>query len=110
VRRWKTKSASRWDEAPAGYERLHLPDEAPAAGRRAPVFRMYEGDIVISAITLAELQYGVEADPAHRQQNEQALAALLEDIRVVPFDQAAAQAYGPVRLATRERKRTRWTS
>jgi tRNA(fMet)-specific endonuclease VapC len=66
---------------------------------------MYEGDIVISAITLAELQYGVEADPAHRQQNEQALAALLEDIRVVPFDQAAAQAYGPVRLATRERKR-----
>jgi tRNA(fMet)-specific endonuclease VapC len=65
----------------------------------------YQGDIAISAITLAELEYGVEADTGHRQQNEAALAAMLEDIRVVPFDQAAARAYGQVRLAARERTR-----
>jgi tRNA(fMet)-specific endonuclease VapC len=77
--------------------------QPPSVARRFG--ECYEGDIAISAITLAELEYGVEANPGNRQQNEAALAALLEDIRVVPFDQAAARAYGPARLATRERKR-----
>lgn len=65
----------------------------------------YEGDVVISAITLAELEYGVVADPLHQVQNTAALRALLEDIHVVAFDTAAARAYGPVRYSTRERKR-----
>lgn len=64
----------------------------------------YVGDVVISAITLAELEFGVLAahDPVRERSN---LAALLEDIPVLPFDGAAATAYGVVRLATRDRKR-----
>jgi tRNA(fMet)-specific endonuclease VapC len=58
----------------------------------------------MSAITYAELEYGVaaSADPAREQAN---LTALAEDIRVAPFDAAAGAAYEPIRLATRETKR-----
>jgi len=62
------------------------------------------GDVVMSAITYAELEYGaaVSADPAREQAN---LAALTEDIPVVAFDAAAGVAYGSIRLAPRESKR-----
>lgn len=62
------------------------------------------GDVVMSAITYAELEYGVEMSE-HRAREQRNLAALIEDIPVAPFDAAAAQAYGPIRKATRERKR-----
>ena len=66
--------------------------------------RCYVGDVVMSAITFAELQYGVEvsADPERERAN---LASLSEDIPVAPFDAAAAVAYGPIRLATRESRK-----
>lgn len=64
----------------------------------------YVGDVVMSAITYAELEYGV-AVSAGRAREKRNLAALIEDIPVVPFDAAAAVAYGPVREATRERKK-----
>ncbi|OMG69758.1 type II toxin-antitoxin system VapC family toxin [Burkholderia ubonensis] len=66
--------------------------------------RYYVGDVVMSAITYAELEYGVAvcANPDRERRN---LAALIEDIPVSPFDVAAARAYGPVREATRERKK-----
>lgn len=64
----------------------------------------YVGDVVMSAITYAELEYGV-AVSANRAREKRNLAALIEDIPVVPFDAAAASAYGPVREATRERKK-----
>ncbi len=59
------------------------------------------GDVVMSAITYAELQYGVaaSADPKRERAN---LENLIEDIPVVPFDAAVATAYGPIRVATRE--------
>jgi tRNA(fMet)-specific endonuclease VapC len=59
------------------------------------------GDVVMSAITYAELQYGVtaSADPKRERAN---LENLVEDIPVAPFDGAAAIAYGPIRLATRD--------
>jgi tRNA(fMet)-specific endonuclease VapC len=64
----------------------------------------YVGDVVMSAVTYAELDYGVSAceNKARERRN---LAALIDDIPVAPFDVAAAQAYGPVREATRERKK-----
>ena len=64
----------------------------------------YVGDVVMSAITYAELEYGVavSGNPAREQAN---LAALIEDIPVVAFDAAAGVAYGPIRLATRESKK-----
>jgi len=64
----------------------------------------YVGDVVISAITYAELVYGVavSADPERQRIN---LASLIEDIPVLPFDDAAGFAYGPIRLATRDSKK-----
>lgn len=64
----------------------------------------YAGDVVISAITYAELVYGVEMS-THPERELAHLSSLIEDIPVMPFDVAAANAYGPVRLATREAKR-----
>jgi tRNA(fMet)-specific endonuclease VapC len=62
------------------------------------------GDVVMSAITHAELGYGVAAAP-DVQQARAALADLIEDIPVLPFDAAAGQAYGPIRLATRDSRK-----
>lgn len=64
----------------------------------------YRGEVVISAITLTELQYGVECS-TEKERNQHALALLLEDIPAVPFDVSAASAYGIIRAATRDRKR-----
>jgi tRNA(fMet)-specific endonuclease VapC len=63
----------------------------------------YVGDVVISAITYAELEYGVamSANPEKERLN---LASLVEDIKVVPFDKVTGIAYGPIRVATRESK------
>ncbi|HEV3425552.1 MAG TPA: type II toxin-antitoxin system VapC family toxin [Paraburkholderia sp.] len=64
----------------------------------------FVGDVVMSAITFAELEYGVTVS-ASRARERRNLAALIEDIPVQPFDSAAASAYGPIREATRERKK-----
>lgn len=58
------------------------------------------GDVVMSAITYAELEYGVAASQ-NPELNLRELHALVEDIQVVPFDQSAGTAYGPIRMATR---------
>ena len=60
--------------------------------------------VSVSAVTVAELQHGV-AKSARPEQNALALAAFLAPIRVEPFDDAAAAAYGMVR-ATLERSGT----
>jgi Predicted nucleic acid-binding protein, contains PIN domain len=64
----------------------------------------YVGDVVMSAITFAELEYGVAAcaDPARERAN---LDSLVEDVPVAPFDAAAGFAYGAVRFATRDSKK-----
>jgi len=64
----------------------------------------YVGDVVMSAITYAELEYGVvvAADPERERAN---LTALIEDIPVVAFDATAGAAYGPIRQASRENKK-----
>jgi len=64
----------------------------------------YVGDVVMSSITYAELEYGVAvaADPDQERMN---LANLVEDIQVVPFDAPAGVAYGRIRLATRDIKK-----
>ena len=65
--------------------------------------KCYVGDVVISAITYAELEYGVARsfNPEKEQQN---LFNLIQDIKVVPFDSDASVAYGPIRLATGDSK------
>jgi tRNA(fMet)-specific endonuclease VapC len=64
----------------------------------------FVGDVVISAITYAELEYGVRVS-ANRARERRNLAALIEDIPVEPFDANAAIAYGPVRETTQKRKK-----
>lgn len=64
----------------------------------------YVGDVVMSAITFAELEYGVSV-AANPEQERTRLDSLVEDIPVAPFDAAAAMAYGPIRQATRDRKK-----
>ena len=60
------------------------------------------GDVVMSAITYAELEYGASVS-AHPRRDRAHLAALIEDIPVAAFDAAAGAAYGPIRRASRER-------
>lgn len=63
----------------------------------------YVGDVVISAITLAELEFGVAGSGEFRDRNQVLLDSLLEDIVVAPFDNKAARAYGPLRAEHRAR-------
>lgn len=67
--------------------------------------QLQRGDVAMSMVTLAELRAGVEMHTATRQQNEQALAALLEDIPALPFAEEAALHYGILRAAVRDRQR-----
>jgi tRNA(fMet)-specific endonuclease VapC len=78
--------------------------QPPAVARRFAECR--QGDVVISAITLAELEYGVRASgEANRQQNRQALDALVELIPSVAFDAPAAAMYAEVRAVIPDRRR-----
>jgi tRNA(fMet)-specific endonuclease VapC len=66
----------------------------------------FVGDVVISAVTLAELEFGIAcSSPAVQDENRSALDSVLEDIQVAPFDTYAARAYGPIRAAYKDRKR-----
>jgi tRNA(fMet)-specific endonuclease VapC len=62
------------------------------------------GEVVMSAITYAELEFGVaaSANPALEREN---LAALIEGIQVAAFDGLAGVAYGHIRMATRESRK-----
>lgn len=64
----------------------------------------YVGDVVMSAITYAELEYGVAAC-ANPQLESENLAELIKYILVAPFDASAGVAYGPIRMATRDSKK-----
>ena len=50
----------------------------------------------VSAITVAELQYGVEKS-AHPAQNQQALDFFLLPLTILPFDEGVAATYGQIR-------------
>ena len=80
---------------------IHLIRERPAT----VVERIQEyavGDIGISVITLAELEYGVSKS-ARPAQNKQALDRFVEPLMVPDFDRPATVAYGKLR-ATLEKK------
>ncbi|OYU31468.1 MAG: VapC toxin family PIN domain ribonuclease [Comamonadaceae bacterium PBBC2] len=65
----------------------------------------FVGDVVISAITLAELEFGVACSGEAQAHNQAMLDSLLEDIVVTPFEASAARAYGPLRAANRDRQK-----
>ena len=53
-------------------------------------------DLCISAITLAELEYGV-CNSSRPAQNQLALMAFLSQLQVMPFGSEAARDYGDIR-------------
>lgn len=82
------------------YLMKHQPEQV-----RARFAECFVGDVVISAITLAELEFGVACSGTSRARNQAALDGLLEDILVAPFEARAARACGPLRAANRERNK-----
>jgi len=56
----------------------------------------HDGELLTSAINLVELQRGIWKDPAHAASRQAKLAELLRNIVVLPFDTAAAEAYGQI--------------
>lgn len=72
---------------------------------RARFAECFVGDVVISAITLAELEFGIACSGESQARNQAALDSLLEDLLVAPFEARAARAYGPLRAANRERNK-----
>ena len=84
---------------------IHLIQKHPATVL-AHFQALQQGDVVMSAITYAELRYGVErCDAAMRKAADRALRGLIEDIPVLPFDAESGDAYGVLRAAVRDRKR-----
>ena len=68
-------------------------------------FRFFPvGDIGISAITLAELEYGV-AKSAQPKKNREALEAFISALEVAPFDRHATEAYGKIKATLEKRGR-----
>ena len=55
-----------------------------------------QGEVVVSAITLAELRFGIAASK-RRDFNQTRLELFLASFEVVPFDEHAAAAYGSLR-------------
>ena len=83
------------------YLMKHQPPEV-----RERFAQCFVGDVVISAVTLAELEFGIAcSSTAVQESNRSALGSLLEDILVAPFDAQAAKAYGPIRTAYKDRNR-----
>ena len=56
----------------------------------------HDGAILLSALSLAELQRGLHNIPAYTSLRRLRLEVLIEHIPVLPFDAAAAQAYGQI--------------
>lgn len=54
-------------------------------------------DMCISAITMAELEFGI-CNSSKPEQNRLALAMFLSGIEIAPFDKKAAEEYGKIRF------------
>jgi tRNA(fMet)-specific endonuclease VapC len=54
------------------------------------------GEVAVSSVTVAELQYGVYKS-SRPERNQEALAEFLLPLEVVPFDESAAAHYGEIR-------------
>ena len=56
----------------------------------------YSGSVLISALTLAELQRGIYKTPEHAALRLARMGVLLRHMPVLPFDATAAEAYGRI--------------
>jgi tRNA(fMet)-specific endonuclease VapC len=67
--------------------------------------QLKEGDAVMSVVTYAELRAGLEMQETNRAHDENVLTLLAHRIPPLPFDATAAENYGVLRAAVRERSR-----
>ncbi|TWB34105.1 type II toxin-antitoxin system VapC family toxin [Nitrospirillum pindoramense] len=56
----------------------------------------HSGAVLLSALSLAELQRGLYKDPVYTGLRQARLNILLPHIPILPFDAAAAEAYGQI--------------
>ena len=76
--------------------------------KRKPIYALQKfskyqvGDIGISAVTLAELRYGVSKSQ-HQAKNQAALDEFMLPLEVAAFDERATAAYGVLRAALEKR-------
>lgn len=54
-------------------------------------------DMAISAITIAEILYGIEKSPTRKKERREKLDAIRSELELVPFDILAAEEYGIIR-------------
>jgi tRNA(fMet)-specific endonuclease VapC len=59
-------------------------------------FDEHVGAVMLSTLSLAELQRGLFKNPANTVVRQERLKTILEHIQVLPFDTAAAEAYGQI--------------
>ena len=79
------------------YLMQHSPPQLQARFKKLRV-----GDAVMSAITYAELRFGLQANPSTAAHNHAVLESLVDDLPVMPFAAAEAESYG--NLATQSRQ------
>jgi tRNA(fMet)-specific endonuclease VapC len=56
----------------------------------------HDGEVLLSALSLAELQRGIYKHAAHTALRRARAEVLLRGIPILPFDAAAAEAYGQI--------------
>lgn len=55
-------------------------------------------DLAISIITYAEINYGIEKSPHRKTERKNKINAIVENIKVLPLDMAAAIHYSKIRV------------
>ena len=66
-------------------------------------FRQFQfGEMLVSSITVSELQYGVSKSK-HREKNQQRLDQFLRPLTISPYDEMAARMYGDIRAALQQK-------
>jgi len=79
-------------------------ERPPEVAERFAALRV--GDVVMSAVTCAELRHGVEGcTGVQKRSADRALARLTELVPVLPFDVRAAESYGRLAVMVPPRRR-----
>jgi len=79
---------------------IALSKERP--GLSARLANIHASDILLSSVVVAEIEYGI-AKSARPEHNRRVFDTLLAGIQVIPFDEAAARLYGPIRAELESR-------
>jgi len=54
-------------------------------------------DLALSAVTLAEILYGIQKSPVRKRERRQKIQRISSELQIYPFDEAAAEVYAVIR-------------